>query len=166
MHLHVAGDVRAYRHTPQFSSLKTYIPQPPRKWGPWKTDLLKRRMPAFPDRLHRAQPHNAAASLVTRSTDIVNGGSADLTFPPLDLRPRTTAELDTLTLVAGAGLANQISCTWDATATDADGVADGQLAIALADEPIDLGIYLEHGSDKRPGTGRITSWLNNELDDD
>ncbi|MDQ6525135.1 ATP-binding protein [Nocardioides sp. LHD-245] len=166
VHVHVEGDIRAYDHTPRFSNLKTYAPKPPRIWGPWKTDLLQRMAPNLPERLHPVQSYNAAASPVTRSTDIVNGGSADLTFPPIDLRPGATVELDSLTLVAGPDIGDQINCTWDATAADADGTAHGQLAIALGEEPVDLGDYLEHGSDQRPSTGRITSWLNDELNDD
>lgn len=166
VHIHVEGDVRAYRHTPQFSNLKTYVPKSPRLWGPWNTDLL-RKFPTIPDRLYPVQPqHSTAARLATRSTDIVNGGSVDLTFPPIDLRPGRTVDLDALTLVAGPDVGSQIDCAWDATATDADGTAKGRFVVALGNSPVDLGVYIGHGSDMRPGTGRITSWLNNELDDD
>ncbi|MGY0541388.1 AlbA family DNA-binding domain-containing protein [Nocardioides sp. YJ-D4] len=155
VHLHLEGDVEVFDESPYFKGLHKYVPveAAPRMWGPWVENKLVPNIPdmgyarheipagafsqagAFPQASRRPYPR------------IVNGGSADITFPPVDLRPHSESMLDTgLLVVAGDDLDADVTCTWSATATNIKGRTTGSFTIPLSPLPIDLGAYLEYGS--------------------
>ena len=149
VHVHVEGDVTAFDGRAEFRGLSTYTPKPPRIWGPW----TENRMPAIngPDLSHLIQSRTAAVPYVPpRGPTIVNGGSADITFQPLDLRPHAQEDLhDGILLLAGPSLDSDITCTWTATATNMNGRAEGTFTIPLRAQRVGLSEYLHHGSTER-----------------
>ena len=149
VHVHVEGDVTAFDGRAEFRGLGTYTPKPPRIWGPW----TESRMPAIngPDYSHLIPSRTAVVPYVPPpGPTIVNGGSADITFQPLDLRPHANEDLDDgILLLAGPSLNSDITCTWSATATNMNGRAEGAFTIPLRKRRIDLSEYLHHGSTAR-----------------
>lgn len=147
--VHVEGDVTASTDRAEFSGPGTYTPTPPRIWGPWTENL----MPAIrsSDRSRLIPLRTAAVPFVPPPGPmIVNGGSADITFQPVDLRPHAHKNLDDgILLLAGPSLDSDITCTWTATATNINGRAEGTLTIPLRVQRIDLSEYLRHGSTER-----------------
>lgn len=150
VHVHVQGDVTAFDGRAEFRGLSTYTPKPPRIWGPWtEAPLAGMRTPA-----NKLLPSQTATFPTTnsRGPTIVNGGSADITFHPLDLRPRANETLDDgILLLAGSNLAGNVNCTWTATATNMDGRAGGTFTIPLRERRVDLSRYLDHGTNLAPG---------------
>lgn len=149
VHVHVEGDVTAFGGRAEFRGLSTHRPRAPRIWGPW----TESRVPAIntPDYSHLIPSRISSAPYVPPpGPTIVNGGSADITFQPVDLRPHATEDLDDgILLLAGPSLDSDISCTWTATATNMDGRAEGTFTIPLRPRRADLSEYLRHGSTER-----------------
>lgn len=148
VHVHVEGDVKAFDGRAEFRGLSTYTPKAPRIWGPW----TESRVPATPD-YHHMIPSRTTPTVPyvpPAGPTIVNGGSADITFQPVDLRPHATEDLDDgILLLAGPSLDSDINCTWTATATNMNGRAEGTFAIPLRAQRVDLSEYLHHGSTER-----------------
>lgn len=150
--LHLEGDVEAFDWHTYFGGVQKYIrTKPPRLWGP---RIEKKHR--LPDALLQATRHAAAmprtatyepAAPSRPRPTIVNGGSADLTFPPVHLRPHSRTGLESgLFVVAGDSLDADVRCTWSATATNARGVQTGSFTIPVAETRTDLGPYLAHGA--------------------
>lgn len=150
VHVHVEGDVKAFDGRAEFRGLSAYTPKPPRIWGPW----TESRMPAIstPDYRHMIPSRTSPAIpyVPPAGPTIVNGGSADITFPPVGLRPHATEDLDDgILLLAGPTLDSDITCTWTATATNMNGRAQGNFTIPLRARRVGLSEYLRHGSGER-----------------
>lgn len=145
VNVHVEGDVTALVDRVDFRGLLAYIPQAPRIWGPWtetrsptmnSLDLYRNLIPYTP----------SVPSISPPGPQIVNGGSTNITFLPIDLRPHATEDLDDgILLLAGHSLSGDITCTWSATATNMNGRTEGTFAIPLRAERLDLSEYLTHG---------------------
>lgn len=150
VHVHVEGDVTAFAGHAEYRGLSTYTPRPPRTWGPWTENRIPGiSTPAYGYLLPQTStiPYNP-----TPGPTIVNGGSADITFQPLDLRPGAHEHLhDGIFLLAGPGLDSDIICTWTATATNMNGRAKGTFTIPVRKRPVELNEYLCHGSGVRTG---------------
>lgn len=148
VHVHVEGDIKAFDGRAEFRGLSSYTPKPPRIWGPW----TQSRMPAIsnPDYSHLLPRTPTVPYVSPPGPTIVNGGSADITFQPLDLRPHANEKLDDgILLLAGPSLDSDITCTWTATATNMNGRAEGTFTIPLRKRRINLSEYLHHGSTAR-----------------
>lgn len=148
VHVHVEGDVTAFDGRAEFRGLSTHIPQAPRIWGPW----TESRVPAINrlDYRHMIGSTPTVPYVAPMGPRIVNGGSADITFVPVDLRPHATEDLDDgILLLGGASLDSDITCAWSATATNMNGRAEGNFVIPLRTQRIDLSEYLKHGSTER-----------------
>lgn len=140
--VHVEGDVVAYDHGVEFPGLVEYLPRAPRIWGPWTESAFSGmiRSPLLMGNGLLDKPSSYRAR-----PNIVNGGSADITFVPFDLRPYAEEDLDEIVLVSGQELTGGITCTWMATATNTNGRSEGSVLIQVG-ERIDLSEYLLHGS--------------------
>jgi hypothetical protein len=104
------------------------LPRPPRKWGPYPNPALDAMtrgyafpaVPAFPSTYTpRPQPH------------IQNGGSTDIRFPAVDLRPHRPAGLSPILLLVSEPPSSVLRASWSATSSGADGTANGVLAIPV-----------------------------------
>lgn len=145
VHVHVEGDVTAFDGRAEFHGLSTYTPRAPRIWGPW----TESRMPVINgfDYRHTIPSTPTVPYVSPPGPRIVNGGSADITFVPVDLRPHATEDLDDgILLLAGASLDRDISCIWSATATNMNGRAEGSFVIPIRAHRVDLSEYLKHGA--------------------
>jgi hypothetical protein len=64
---------------------------------------------------------------------ISNGGSTDIRFAPLDIRPGYQYRLATVYLICGSGFAGQsLKGAWFATAADTSGIARGELIVPVS----------------------------------
>lgn len=165
--VHVEGDVSGYRGSARFTSLAKYTRGAPRAWGPWTET---KDFGFGPDYSHliRAQNVSPAASthMPRPGPDIVNGGSVDITFPPIDLRPHAEEDLHEVVIVAGGDVVADVTCTWSATAVNINGRVEGAFTIPLANGQIDLREYLWHGSTARPSDGPTGAvWMPDDLED-
>lgn len=164
--LHVEGDVSGYRESARFTSLTKYTRGEPRAWGPW-TETKDYGYGTDYSHLIRAQSTLASTPTIPRPRpDIVNGGSVDITFPPIDLRPHAQEDLQEVVLVAGSGVMAAVTCTWLATAVNINGRAEGEFTLPLASGRVDLGEHLSHGSTARPSDGPTGPvWMPDDSED-
>lgn len=144
--LHIEGDVYGYEDSGYFSSLAEYLPRPPRKWGPWTTNPLLKAMqtPDFSSLLPTIGPSLGAMAPRGQSPTITNGGSVDVTCLPVHLSPKSTTHLLSIWFVGDAPLGDSVRVTWTATATNIDGRLDGDFAIPVAPDAIDLSEEIQH----------------------
>ena len=154
--VHVEGDISGYRGSARFTSLAKYTHGAPRVWGPW-TETKNYGVGTDYSHLIRAQAASTSASTYVPQPgpDIVNGGSVDIKFPPVDLRPHAEEDLHEVVLVAGSDVTADVTCTWSATATNISGRVEGAFTIPLSGGRIDLSEYLWHGSTARPSDDPI-----------
>lgn len=151
--VHLDGDVTAFSDRADFRGLHTYIPRAPRIWGPW-TESRSRAIDGL-DYRHLIPFTPAMPSATPPGPQIVNGGSADITFVPIDLRPHATEDLDDgILLLAGQRIGGGIAGTWSATATNVNGRAEGAFTIPLCAQRLDLSDYLDHGSTAQTAESR------------
>jgi hypothetical protein len=115
------------------------LPTPPRLWeqSPPLPYLGGTNVTATDPFLVQAERMNVRFSRI----DIrAHDEGVRLAFTPIDLRPRASEETDPFHLfVADTFAAGQMQATWEATSTDANGVASGSLAISISDTPLKLG---------------------------
>lgn len=138
--LHIEGDVDAYDDQTEMV-LSHHHPRSPRIWGPWteREDPYAHVMPRF------TVPMPHTTYLPRPRPDIVNGGSATIEFPPIDLRPRDKVVLaGDIALSALTTASDSIACTWVATATNVDGQVAGRFTIPLSGEVLDFTARLRH----------------------
>lgn len=120
--VHVEGNVEGYRHRGYQASLAEYLPDRPRRWGPREKDFSA--ISSFVPR--------APAPVMSTRPEIRNGGSTTIKFPPIDLRPRSTAELgNEVVLVVTESEATTLIGNWTATATNVDGQSTGLFHILV-----------------------------------
>jgi len=128
--LHIDGAVEAITPNRIAIDAEDRLPRPPRQWGPRPNpalDSLTRgyHFPAvskFPSSYTlRPQPH------------IENGGSTEIRFPAVDLRPHRTADLAPVVLLVSESPASVLRASWSATSSGTDGTADGEFTIAVGD---------------------------------
>jgi hypothetical protein len=142
--LHVDGAVEAM--TPRSVAIDEAdrLPRPPRAWGPRKNPALNPLgsygLPALPALLPssyipRPQPH------------IENGGSTDIRFPAVDLRPHRPATLDPVVLLVSEPQESVLRASWSATSSGADGTATGELVIPVDDTPWTVRDWAEQDDD-------------------
>ncbi len=139
--VHLEGDVEAFDEVPLFEGLDPYVPARPRPWGPW----VENRMPNLGGM--RYELPTIDHRVTGPSPRIENGGSSTVTFPPIDLRPHSSASLSAgLIVVAGDSLRGEVTATWTATATNIRGRSTGSVAIPIAANDVDLTPFLAYGS--------------------
>lgn len=159
VNVHVEGDVNAFDNRKEFTNLRDFVPRPPRIWGPWTED----RWPvnAGLNFRHTFPSGTIVPKYELPGPTIQNGGSADITFLPIDLRPSASEGLgDGILLVAGPGLDRDITCTWSATAVNVDGRSKGTFTVPLREQRIDLSEHLiyeppERGRHKDGARGMV-----------
>lgn len=139
---HVEGDVFGYRSPGDFESLRQDLPRPPRQFGYWtenKFDFgdIPTVTPYLGGPLRSAAP----------SPIIENGGSVTITSIPMHLRPRAVETLDTGVLVAASSVVEPVRVTWTATATNRNGVLEGELRLPISDSVIDLSAHVRNRDD-------------------
>lgn len=138
--LHAEGDVYGFDHRDRFTGWSSIVGKAPRPWGPYIEDLL----PAL-NRLHTAMPAIPSRNYTPRvGPEIVNGGSTDITFPAIDLRPRDAESLGTVLMVGGPEVGTGVTCSWFATATNVDGRAQGTFTLPVDPERVDISPSLAH----------------------
>jgi len=72
-------------------------------------------------------------------TIIEHDGSITLTFPPIDLRPGKTKSVeDKYVLLVPSSRDEPVIAQWSATATNADGQANGSFEIPFAGQTVSL----------------------------
>jgi hypothetical protein len=125
--------------------LRAVCPSPPRRWGPRQKPNLAHSLSQQVMVSRPSQPYPPSAAIGPR-TQITNGGSVDIVFPPVHLRAHETKTLDEIT---GLTLARdfegiEVQGTWTATATNVPGEVRGTLTLAISTEPLDLSALLEH----------------------
>jgi hypothetical protein len=143
--LEVPGPVIAVDADEEEEWAEKRLPAPPRAWGsmrpPARFDLMSSL--ASPDLFASPKMPRVRRS----GLEIAHGGSATLTFDPIDLRPRDVVELDPFHLFARPELAGEaFEATWEATSTSADSVASGVLPIRVGDESVTLEQLLQADS--------------------
>lgn len=127
------------------------LPKPPRPWGdrwvePYSQLFGGTVVPAgISESLIRGlQPQYFGPSL-----DIENHGSATLTFPSVDLAPRSARNLDEFNLIVPPELAGQeLAARWTARSTSVPGVVEGTLAIEVTSAPINADELLDTQDDE------------------
>jgi hypothetical protein len=128
--LHIEGAVEAMRPRGVAVDDADRLPRPPRMWGPRKNPALNPvggyGLPVLPSvspspYVPRPQPH------------IENGGSTDIRFPGVDLRPHRPADLAPVVLLVSEPPGSTLRASWSATSSGADGTATGELAIPVGD---------------------------------
>ena len=128
--VHVNGGVTAIDGPPK-RPYRVLLPAAPRVWG--SRSVL--------DGLARLETlaHTSFGDRFPR-TGIVNGGSATLTFPVMDLRPFASQTLnDEIVLIFGPEEPTPLRATWTATATNVDAQASGSFGLDVAGESFDVG---------------------------
>ena len=128
--LHVEGDAKA---TPapvdNEADPRRVLPPSPRAWGPRRTD-------PFGSTSYLHLPH-VARSISGPSMRIENGGSFRIAFPPRHLRPQASAKLGSFIALIPGSRTDEVVATWRATATNVDGVTQGEIELPKDLEVID-----------------------------
>jgi hypothetical protein len=140
--IHLQGPVTtletqyAVNSEPTWADLK--LPDPPRKWGPVKTDLRNQ----FGGSNYAALLPGAYApsrTFLPSNTSWANGGSVDVTVNAGDLRPKAVFESDDgeSILVIGEQPSGPVRGTWEATIRGYNETFSGELKVDIT-EPADL----------------------------
>lgn len=132
--VHIEGSVLAFNKVPAIPKM----PQPPRQYGPT-------RRPGLYDGLLSGNVYAPVPSFATSFRDvdltprprIRNGGSADVSYPALDIRPRAVEPLDPVDVIAGVRDAGTtVTARWKATSTSASGQKEGIFLIEVLSEAL------------------------------
>lgn len=134
--LHVEGDVSAADWAEDLPDLAEVAGEPPRKWGPWTDHPFFGRSFSVPSMPSFDMPN------FTPRPEIENGGSVAITFPVFNLRPGESHPLDDVLLYADEVMTGTTRCTWTATATNVDAVAEGDFSLAISNDPVDVTEHL------------------------
>lgn len=136
--LHVDGDVFAAEPVERQRASNERglaLPDPPRKFGPyWKKrlDLAALGSAAY---VH-AVPSYLPQFNGGRGVAVDYTGSVTLTMSAQDVRPHETVELDPV--VIWVPEPRGLGATWEATATNWSGRANGQLLLPVGDQPVTI----------------------------
>ncbi|PWJ46916.1 protein of unknown function [Quadrisphaera granulorum] len=128
--LHIEGDVRAVpvEDIEDGWDPKDDMPTAPRKWGPRSTW-------ASTDFLASISGADFPLGSLARQVQIEHDGSVTLRYPPFDLRPKGGQELSSVVLLVPDGAARTRRATWIVTATNRDGLAEGELTLDFSAAP-------------------------------
>ena len=128
--VHIAGDVEAEHIRSRMPKFEDLLPPRPRLWGPIRTNYANLGIP-----LNYSMPNIS----VGPHTIIEHDGSITLTFPPIDLRPGKTKSVeDKYVLLVSSSRDEPVIAQWSATATNADGQANGSFEIPFAGQTVSL----------------------------
>ncbi len=126
--VHIAGAVEAILPDERASVADDQLPRPPRKWGPRPNPALA---PAW--NLPAVRADFPVVPFV--GPDIRNGGSTDIRFPSVDLRPHRSAELDPVVLLVSEPPGSVLHASWNATSSGVDGTVSGEFTIPVGSTP-------------------------------
>lgn len=148
--LHVEGDVFGYEDEGRFTEITDYLPRAPREWGPWTEDPFRFIQP---HRSYTLASEIGAAGVgpslpAGPRPTIINGGSVNVTCPPVHLYPRRTEHLLGIWLVGDGPLGDEVRVTWTATASNVDGTVEGEFTIPVLQDAWDVSEHLEHSDDR------------------
>lgn len=138
--LHIEGSVEAVPHSTRAAN-EGRLPSRPLAYGPRRAKLLPTPLQNFTDILNSPAYHGAwSTPSITGfkgpSVRIENGGSAILTFSPVDVRPRQqNVPLAAVVLLAHMPSGAIARATWEATSTRVCGIAHGELQVPIIGEP-------------------------------
>ncbi len=143
--LHIEGDdVYGYGYGGNVRKLRSYLPSPPRAWGPWTKPRFQPEVRYTAQALEQKSTARAVYGAVPIPS-IINGSPADVECQPLHLRPRRTTDLMHLWLVGDGGpFGDDVRVTWTATAKNVDGKLEGEFLIPVAPSAMYVGTWLEH----------------------
>lgn len=129
VHAHVEGDVLSTLPR-EYALDNERLPAPPRRWGPYRTTLFG---PGYD--LGGLLRHAVPATPAPPRPRIDNGGSTDIEFPPVHLRPLQRVALDPIVLWVPAAL-QEVRLNWTATSTAVNGVARGSVHLPVGGDPV------------------------------
>jgi hypothetical protein len=133
--VYVPGDVHGF-DPDDIDEVRGNIPQRPRAFGTRKPRNLGfgygSVMPSFP----------YSSGPIRLGPRIDNSGSMRVTFPPVDLRPGEWLLLDPIHISTISAPGEVLRGTWEATATNADGRATGDLVLTVAESALDVDAVL------------------------
>lgn len=118
-------------------------PAAPRVWGP--RPFAPMGLPQVPQILDFEADTSWLAP-------VLRDNGAELRFPSLHLRASQTEVLDDDHVILVAGDPVEVTFTWQATATNQDGVAEGAGTIPVLPQPLDIGEMFEHVHESRSVT--------------
>ena len=128
--LHVAGAVEAINPDRVAIDSDDRLPPPPRKWGPRPNPALASIVGGY------HLPYVSALPSTNKPRPqpyIENGGSSDIRFPAVDLRPHRSADLHSIVLLVHEPPGSVLQATWSATSSGVDGTAHGEFTIPVGE---------------------------------
>jgi hypothetical protein len=132
--VHVAGDVNAYEALGEAPSVRSRIPSAPRMWGP-QTKSPFNLAPIIPPSY--SHPSFDTPSFSPPKPEITNGGSFEIDFPSVSLRPAASCELGDAVVIPGS-VPEPLTCEWSATATNISGLVKGSFQIPIREARVSL----------------------------
>jgi hypothetical protein len=142
--IHVAGDVKAYEAIREARSIRSRVPSAPRMWGPQtksQFNLGSMIRPSYP------HPSIDMPSFRPPKPEITNGGSFEIDFPSVSLRPTASCELGDAVVIP-ASVSESLTCEWSATATNISGLLEGSFEIPIREARVSLAHALQY---REPG---------------
>jgi hypothetical protein len=151
--IHVEGDVKAYEPLREFTSIRSRVPSAPRMWGP-QTKSLFSPAPMIPPSY--SNPSFDVTTFSPPKPEITNGGSFEIDFPSVSLRPAASDELGKAVVIPSTR-PESLTCTWSATATNISGLVEGAFEIPIRERRVSLSNALQYREPRsraiRPGRG-------------
>lgn len=105
------------------------MPDRPRRFGPRTEDPFRLSLPSYSLQSLGGGPVSRAPSF-----EIERGGSVNLTFDPVDVRPQRAVRLPEAILLPAAGLSGVV-VEWSATSSSVSGEVRGVFELPVAGEP-------------------------------
>lgn len=130
--LYIPGDVRGVEPAESDDNPMDLLPDAPRAWGPYVTS------PSF-GAIEIPYFQSTSPLSFGPSVEIDNGGSVKLTYPPVHLRPGAKEDLvdDLVVLLFSGATEGKLVIKWTATATNVDGIAEGETFVEAKGESYD-----------------------------
>ncbi|MEU8371263.1 AlbA family DNA-binding domain-containing protein [Micromonospora tulbaghiae] len=142
--LYIPGAVEAVRPSKRATN-EGRLPATPRPFGPRTAPALGQEVSRLPRAIIGKDSQINFLRHEESAVDIVNGGSATLTFSPFDLRPLDRdVPLAPFVLLAQVPFDEPLIASWQATSKSVRGVTTGTLEIPLANRPIPLHDLVDH----------------------
>jgi hypothetical protein len=132
----VDGDALAGDVIENEVDLRSLLPKRPRRWGRYSAATQLGRLFEPTNLSDLVMPHYGIPS----SREIRNGGSFEVDFDKVSLRPGTTEfEVDAETVILiPAQRAEPVLVRWRATATNVDAIKEGEFELPFDGDPLDL----------------------------
>jgi hypothetical protein len=148
LRVHVEGDVEAVRAIPRAAN-EGRLPHRPRTFGPRPANPYFGVPGVDIPGVHPGLVRSAVSGAYPTASPVVirNGGSTELRFRAVDVRPEDTVPLVPVVLLPQVPTGDTVVATWSATSKGASGKARGEITVSVTGAPWSVHDALQHRDD-------------------